>query len=702
TGADLGPWVDPGTATRAGMTVDAWATKEATRWGEGRRTTGVTDEHVGRFVDGCTVLVHAPGSRVARSIDILGGLQPPADSAQVDAIPDLASGTISALMDLVGESADPLRDPRHIVLSRILEDAWAAGEDFELERLVVRLVDPPFQKVGVFPLDQFLPRKDRMALAMQLNGLLASSSFEAWRTGPKLDFDALLAPVAGQTPIRVFSMSHLDDNERQFFASMFLHRFLAWTRRQSGSSALRAVLYLDEAFGFCPPHPARPATKKPLMHLIKQARAVGVGVILVSQNPVDIDYAVISNAGNWWLGRLATAQDRRRMLEGLDTAAQSTLTTALDGLAKRQFAVVQPGKTPWVLSVRWVISWMRGPMTLNDVARIAPPEEGVEAVAEVSADPDVGSDEPTPAPQGFPVRWLSPEVALSARYSELLGHRSQGPRSDGKTVWEPALYGKLQLKFDERNFVSERVEDRLFFPLDHEERFERLVDFSPGDLLRTQPPMGLYMPLPDHLDEASELKALQKRVVDRVLDGETDTLYVHAKLKLRSRGGETEAEFAERVKEAIQSLIDADAVKLKERADVKLERLETRNEKLARDLDRYQSEVKSKMANEVVNVGETLFGMFFGGRKKSFSTAMSKREQTKKAHERIERTEESVRDLERDIYELGVQTEDKLSEIENKHHRLADDVEARMVRLERSDLRLSDFGIVWIPVTRPL
>ena len=284
----------------------------ARRWKEGLAGFGLGAEELAGLQEKLDLTLYTPGSDAGEPVDVLAALAAPLDVSDVEALRGLVSDTVGGLLGLVGKSADPVRDPAHIVLSTIIERSWSQGEDLDLEALITHLVDPPFEKVGVFPTDRFYPPDDRMDLAMLLNGVIASPSFSAWTRGASLDVDRMLSGG-----VHVFCLAHLAEAERQFFVSLLLGRIVAWSRLQPGTERLRALVFLDEAAGYLPPHPKSPPTKGPVLTLMKQARAVGLGVLLATQNPVDLDYKALSNAGLWFVGRLRTEQDRRRLLKGL-------------------------------------------------------------------------------------------------------------------------------------------------------------------------------------------------------------------------------------------------------------------------------------------------------------------------------------------------------------------------------------------------
>ncbi|MFT4624303.1 MAG: hypothetical protein ACI8PZ_002962 [Myxococcota bacterium] len=713
--SDFAPWIDPAEADRSGRSVDEEAEVVAKRWRDGLTQWQAYPDRAKALAEAASVTVYTPGSESGVSIDLLGSLGQVPD-VDGEARRELVSGTVSGLLGLVGVRAEPMRDPSHVVLSHLLETAWAEGTTMDVEQLIVKLVDPPFQKVGVFPVDQFFPRKERLDLAMQLNAVLASPAFAAWQAGVPLDLDAFLSPGAdGKVPIRVFYTAHLDDAGRTFFTAMLLNRLVAWMRRQPGTGSLRALLYIDEVYGLMPPHPANPPTKRPLLTLLKQARAMGLGVVLATQNPIDLDYSALSNTGMWWLGKLSTRQDQDRVLDGLASAQgdvdKATLRGWLEKLPKRTFVVRDVRESaPQLWTCRWAISYLRGPLTRREVARLKPdlpdlppPPPGGARPAAPEAVPDGFTPHPPPPPGKAAYRFLVPEIAHSARLAPFLGDAAEPRRSDGRTVWRPALYAAMHLRFDERGFEFERPEHRLFFPIEGEEPYFRGEPELIDDDLTSSVPDGdhLFAPLPALCDEAAELKALKNKVVEEVYRGETSVRFKHATTKLSSRGGEDGEAFRTRVEGALRDRIDAKIVKLKSKVDGKVSTLEGRLVRKQRDLEQHASAVSAKMANEAVNVGETLLSMFFG-RRKTLTTAMSKRTQTRAAQDRVGRTEEEIAELERQMYDLQSELEAEMLEIENAELRTLDDITEQSIGLERSDIRVDDFVVLWIPVSRQL
>ena len=282
---------------------------------------------------------------------------------------------MSGLLTMVGIEADPLAGREHILLANLIDHAWASGHDLDLATLVIQVQDPPLRKLGVYELEAFYPAKERAKLAMTLNGLLASRSFSAWGEGPDLDIDRLLRSADGARPAcAIVSLAHLSDEERQFVVSLLLGRLITWMRRQPGTDTLRLLVYFDEVMGFVPPTAAPPA-KKPILTLFKQARAFGVGMVLATQNPVDVDYKGLANAGTWMIGRLQTEQDKSRLLDGLSSAGGAVdvgaVGDAIGGLGKREFMLRSPGAdAPSLFTSRWAMSYLRGPLTREQIATL--------------------------------------------------------------------------------------------------------------------------------------------------------------------------------------------------------------------------------------------------------------------------------------------------------------------------------------------
>jgi hypothetical protein len=708
-GEDFAPWVEGDDPAAI-----------ADRWRKGLGEWGLQPEQLAALKSQLALSVYTPGSEAGQPIDVLGSFRRPADGADEDARRTVVAACVSGLLGLVGRKSDPIRDPAHIVLSQILDAAWTAGTDPTLEEIILQLVDPPFAKVGVFPLDRFFPPDDRMDLAMTLNGILAAPSFAAWTEGAPLDVAQMLAPPAeagGRTRVSVITLAHLAEGQRSFFLSLLLGQLQAWSRSQPGTDGLRALLFFDEAAGYLPPHPANPPTKAPLLTMMKQARAVGLGVVLATQNPVDLDYKALSNAGVWAIGRLQTPQDRDRLLKGLGRPELHDVVEALD---KRQFLIHDAAEDqPSVIQSRWAMCYLRGPFTSAEIARLprdetfatpplaapAPrPAAPVPFAAPVAAPAPSVDDGLLPAPPPVPgdTWFLDPRVAFSERLAGAFDPWVEAARPDGKIAWRPALYADLDLRFDEdkAGFFLDHRERRVWFPVQEGAPGEsRPAAVEPGDLLARPDQPGRYHALPAWMDEAKELKALQRQVTDDVYRSETRGMFVHKKLKCYGKPGEAREDFERRCRQLIEARIDAGMVKLQKKVTRDADRLEQRIRIREDKLVEQEGVIQSRKAEEMVNIGETVFSLF-SGRKRSITSVMSRRRQTRTARDRLDRTRREIDDLEGQIDDLKTQLGDDVAALRREEEAQLVQVEDKEVRLEKNDVRLKSFGVLWVPVTR--
>ncbi len=657
----------------------------AARWKKGLERWGLGEPQLSELRDlvSSGLHIYTPGSTAGEPVNVLATLAAP--TLDGEALGVLVSDTASALLGLVGKEPDPIRDPAHVVLSHILEAAWEAGESLDLESLVLRLVDPPFSKVGVFPTDRFFPPDDRMKLAMTLNSVLASPSFASWQIGEPLDADRMC-----RGGVHIFNLAHLSEAERQFFIALLLARLQAWSRKQPGTDDLRALLFFDECTSYLPPDPRRPASKAPLLGLMKQARAVGLGVVLATQNPVDLDYRALSNSGLWFIGRLRTQQDRKRLLKGLDPE----LDGVVQRLEKRQFALVKASGGHRLFGSRHAMCLLRGPMTRADLEALTPNAPTVPEPGERPSVPSLPSEAP---PVRTPQWVLDPRVAFSARLQDHFSRHAEA--QNAATVLAPALLAQVNLHFhkDSAGF-SERVHEwRVYYPLGDAPGECTALQLETEDLVDTLEG-AVYRPLPDWMDEDSELRALKKDIADQVYRSESRGQFVNPVLKLHGRADEPREAFDERVSEAISERVDAKVAKLQERYEKAVERLETRIRGKERRLPGLTGQLERRKAEEIVNAGEIVLALFTR-RRKSLNTAMTKRGRVADAKDRIERIDAEIEELRAEALDLRDKLEGDIADIEEKEERVHDATEAREVRLRRADVVVVRFGVLWVPAS---
>jgi hypothetical protein len=709
---DFMAWTDPAEARRAGLTPEVLAAGKAESWKAGLADWGLNGLSVARLKNKLDLRLLTPGSSLGRPIDLLGDFQPPSPGLDAGARAELASGIITGLLSLVEQDVDPLRDPRHVLLVAILSFHWDKSATLSLEDLITHLVDPPFPKVGVFPVDRFLSPDDRMKLALQLNNLVAAPGFKAWRQGEALDVGALMASQDGRTPVNLFYLAHLEEKERQFFVGRLMSQVLTWSRTLTGSSSLRALVYFDEVAGYLPPYPLSPPSKAPLLTMLKQSRAVGVGLCLATQNPVDLDYKALSNIGTWMIGRLQTQQDRERVREGLISAAGGLSSSELDAefskLQPRSFLLKTPAASrPSVLRTRWTMCYLRGPVTLTELNSL-PMSTSANGAEPMTPRVAAGAGQaeratPPPAPRGFGQSFVDPRYAFGTRHGGAFEPHKQAARADGKLLFEPALRATFKLQFSDskESFVWQQVHHYVAFPLRDVRDATGLFASVPLEtecLLTAPPEEGVFTELPDAFDQTEELAEAQKSLADHLYRTLTATRYVNRAVQLYSRPEETREAFLERCRDAAENLEDEAAVKLRQKMQGRLEKLEAQMVKAKDKVTRLSQSATGKKIEGLWNAGEMLLSMFTK-RKKSFSTVLSKSRQAAEASTRSSQAEEVVVRLQQEILEVQQELETALVDLDSEFAERAEAIESTEIRLARKDITVDVFEVLWIPVS---
>jgi len=607
----------------------------------------------------------------------------------------------------VGIDTDPLSSREHILLANLIERAWRAGDDLTLEDLLGQIQRPPFRKLGVFEIDTFFPEKDRLALALKLNALIASPSFTAWRTGDPLDIESML--WAGDTPrAAIVYLAHLSDDERQFVVTLILSKLVTWMRSQAGSSDLRALVYMDEVFGFVPPT-AMPPAKKPILTILKQARAFGVGMLLSTQNPVDLDYKAMSNAGTWCVGRLQTERDKARILEALQSARGDSDTAALDalisGLGKRQFLLHNTrDPEPVVFSTRWAMSYLRGPLTREQIEELTGDDprrrEALEKAATQKSGesaPTLAEDESAVAPEvaaGVPVYHLDP----GAPWADEVGATRTGTR------FEAALAARVHLTFDDQyaDLKHDEEWEAVFHPL--AERLDpaaaRAVDYDTRDFL-DEAPAGATYTLPDApIRTRSFFSAAEKAIEEHLYRSRSIEIFRNKELKMYSRVGESRDDFAARADTAARDEADRETAKIRDRFEGKMDSVRDKIEDARLKIDEVELDVVTRRQEEVVSGAGTLLGMLLGGRRssRSMSGAASKRTQTRKAEQRLRTAEAKLTDKVEDLEELEDDLAEEILEIDAAWREKGAAIETMEVGLEKTDIAVAEVALVWVPV----
>ena len=707
--ASFRPWIDESAARDAGQTPDEYAQKTAELWKGGLERSGIGPERIQALRDAAEVTHYTPGSEAGVPLNVIGSLQAPTLSWETDeeAIRDEIEGTVSSLLGLVGIEADPLGSREHVLLSNLFEHNWRAGTDLDLGILIGQIQRPPLRKLGVFEVDAFLPPEKRNELAVRLNALVASPSFAAWGRGPALDPAMLLRAEDGRPRAAVIYLAHLSDQERQLVVTLVLSRLITWMRGQSGTSELRGLVYLDEVMGFAPPT-ATPPSKKPILTLMKQARAFGVGMVVATQNPVDLDYKAMANAGSWFIGRLQTERDKERVLEGLRSAAGrvdvAALDTAIGRLEQRQFLLQSAHRDkPELFTTRWAMSFLRGPLTKEQIATLTPDAARTEEERMTVTQSPLADDESGVAPpvaDGTPVRWLDPSAAWA---SEI------GADPAGKRL-QAFLAARVSLRFDDTKADLDTIQEweAVYGPLDSGLDLDRetAVDYDDRDL-RADAPDGVAYVLPSvPLDKAAFFRDTAREIQRRLTATQTLELLRNAELDLYSRPGETQEQFAARADEAAKAAADAETAKIRDRLEAKRDRLERALDTARQRVEQASVEQSSRQSTELLSGLGSVVGVLLGGKAdtrtiaragRALGGAASRRGMSTRAAERKESAEEKAELAEADLADLEQEILDEIAEIDEKWAAKADAVETVPIRLEAGDVRVVQTTLVWVP-----
>jgi DNA helicase HerA-like ATPase len=620
---DFRPWVDEGEARRAGMDPDAFAAKVAKTWSDGVASWGQDGARIARFREAAELAIYTPGSSAGQGLSILRSLAPPAaGAADPEALGERVQGAVSALLGLVGHEADPLRSREHVLLSQLVLRAWSEGRALDLGQLVREIHDPGLDRVGVLDLESFYPARERADLALAINNLLASPRFAAWLEGEPLDVAQLLRTDAGRPRLCVVSIAHLSDAERMFFVTLLLHEIIAWMRTQPGTSSLRALVYMDEVFGYLPPT-ASPPSKLPMLVLLKQARAFGVGVVLATQNPVDLDYKALSNAGTWYLGRLQTERDKLRVLEGLagaSSAAGRVLDRAgadaiLSALRKRAFLRSSAhDDAPLLFESRWALSYLRGPLTREQIRRLS---------AGAGAAADRGGLTLAQAPRGVPPApdGLRPVVAADVPERFL---RVVRPAPDAaRLVYRPSVGAVARLHHvDARAGIDVWRAVALVAPFAADGSTADWAGalHAPDERLELeegpQPNAG-WDELPPAAARAKSWPAWERSFRSWLYRESRLVLSRCRELGLVSRPGVASAEFRGLVDLARRERRDAAVDRLRAKHAVAIGRLAERERRALARVEREAAQVRSSTLQSAISIGATLLGVFVGRKKLS-------------------------------------------------------------------------------------
>jgi hypothetical protein len=722
---DFEPWVNEDDARRKGLDVAAYATQQAELWKKGLAAWGQDGERIRRLRDAADVVVYTPGSTAGLPVSIVKSFGAPAAAVREDAelFRERIGTTATSLLGLLGIAADPLQSREHILLARLFEAAWREGRDLDLPALIQQIQTPPVAKVGALDLDAFFPAKDRFELATRLNNLLAAPGFDAWLEGEPLDVGALLHSAAGKPRAAIFSIAHLSDAERMFFVSLLLNETLGWVRAQSGTTSLRAIVYMDEIFGYFPPV-ANPPSKLPLLTLLKQARAFGVAVVLATQNPVDLDYKGLANTGTWFIGRLQTERDRARVLDGLEGVAagsdrrfdRAAMEEILGGLGNRVFLLNNVHEDgPEVFETRWVMSYLRGPLTRSQIKQLmagrrpAPTKSRPTAAPASASGPNVG----TPAPPGAPARAVPGGGARPVLPPGVPQHfvpvRGRAPAGTG-LVYQPTVLGAASIRFaDQKAGVDQTEEVVVATPVTDAAVPVSWEDATPIDVpvadLETTPADGAeWTPLPGAAGKAKSYEGWNRDLAAWLYGQRRLELFRDPASKMVSRPGESERDFRVRLREETRVARDERVDALRKKYAPKITALEERLRRAQQAEAREREQVSQQGVQAAISLGASILGAVLGRKTVSVgnigraTTAARGASRVLKERQDVARAQETVAAVQQAKADLEAELQSEMATLEARSE--SAELEPVALRPKKTDVRVRLCALAWTPYWR--
>jgi hypothetical protein len=706
-GEDFQPWINEDDARKKGLSPADYARGQAELWSKGLAAWQQDGARIQRLRDAADVAIYTPGSNAGLPVSILKSFAAPAADVREDAelLRERISTTVTSLFGLLGVEADPIQSREHILLSTILDQTWRKEADLDLASLIHAIQSPPVSKIGVMDVESFFPSKDRFALAMKLNNLLAAPGFQAWLEGEALDIQSLMYTSAGKPRLAIFSIAHLNDAERMFFVTLLLSQIVGWMRAQSGTTSLRALLYMDEIFGYFPPV-SNPPSKLPLMTMLKQARAFGLGVVLATQNPVDLDYKGLANTGTWFIGRLQTERDKARVLEGLEGASTSAgkkfdrgrMEQTLAGLGSRIFLMNNVHEDePVVFETRWCLSYLRGPLTRTQIKILMDPvrRETLNVKRETPGAKSSASNASRPI--------LPPDVPQ--HFVPLRG--SKPDRSE--LVYAPMLLGSSQTRFsDSKSGVDSTQDVTVLAPIadgavavDWDKAIA--AELAVADLERDPDEGAQFLALPASAGKVKSYADWSKDFGGWLFRTQKVELFKSPSTKEVSKPGESERDFRVRLQQTGRETRDKAVEALRQKYASKIAALQERIRRAELAKEKQQTESRASQMQAAISVGASILGAFMGRKTVSASnigratTAIRSAGRVLKESKDVGAAEENVAALQQQLTALEVQFKSESEVLASATDPLNEKLETISIKPTKANIAVKLVALVWTP-----
>ena len=710
---DFAPWINEDDAVKQGLSSQDYAVQQAQLWKDGLAKWGQDSARIQRLREVADLVIYTPGSNAGLPVSILKSFStpPPEIIEDNELFHERISTTVTSLLGLLGIEADPIQSREHILISTILATTWKQGVDLNLEKLIQQIQNPPVARVGVLELESFYPSKERFALAMRLNNLLAAPGFELWLQGEPLDITKLLYNSSGKPKVSIFYIALLSDAQRMFFVSLLLNQIVGWMRTQSGTTSLRAIVYMDEVFGYLPPL-ANPPSKTPLLTLLKQARAFGLGVLLATQNPVDLDYKGLSNAGTWFIGRLQTDRDKMRVLDALETVSASsdtrfdrqTMDQTISSLGKRIFLMHNVHEdAPVVFETRWAMSYLRGPLTRNQIKTIMDPIRTAQwapstAESAISPAPSVAALSIPSGTIGSQRPILSPEIL-----QYFLPTVRAKPNGVSLTYC-PMILGAAQVRFADAKTRIDATRDAVFLssitndpvPVNWDNSTE--ANLTLDNLKSASSETAQFAELAPAASNVKNYDIWQKDFTNWLLRTQKLELLRSPSLRELSKPGEAERDFRVRLQQAAREHRDQSAEKLRFKYASAFARLDQRIGSAQAAFERHKARDSEQKYDSAVSFGASLLGSFLG-RKSARGAARAARRMGRamKESKSEANAQEKLKALQKQRAQLEAQFQSETSLLEAKINPLTEKLESISIRPTKAHISTKLVALLWTP-----
>jgi len=712
---EFSPWVDPDEANRKGMSIDDYALQQAELWKKGLADWGQDGNRIKLLRDNVDFVVYTPGSEAGTPVSILHSFDAPSSSWEDESelIREQIQGIVSGILGLIGVDADPINSREHILISNIFEHFWSKNQNLDIAKLILSIQDPPFRTLGVFEIDTFFPKKDRMTLSMKLNSLIASPSFKNWLEGQPLDITGFLKNKEGKIRHSIFYIAHLNDSERMFFVTLLLNQIISWMRKQSGTNSLRTLIYMDEIFGYFPPV-ANPPSKKPLLTLLKQARAFGVGIMLATQNPVDLDYKGLTNTGTWFIGRLQTERDKLRLLEGLDTISSSSNATLnkdeidklISNLGKRVFILHSIHEdAPLIFQTRWAMSYLRGPMTKNEIKSIMKnkaPEIFTSIKTQMPNEILTGKLTAAPPTISSEIQQVFLPITKSSNLAiQEIKNRYQKEISFDTTslIYKPGVLGKCIIHYQDKNVgLNQDQEKSLILYPSEIMQWENSKELKISNLITSPEEKAKFMEIPESINDIKDFNELKKNFSDFLFYNSNFKLYYSPLLKVYSNPNETKADFILKITQMARERRDEEVDKIEQKYAKEFEKLRDKLEKSQTLLIKKQASASALKQEAMVSAGESVIGMFMGRRStRSATKAMNKYQKSKTVAIDIEEAQKDIESINKEMQLLENELKLQIESIKQKREKEISEVKEVLIQPKKSDIEIKMISLAWIP-----